>query len=58
MDLGAGTGKSTIPLLGRFAEVMAIEPDPLMVEKLRTSTRLVIYSKCFGRGLYPGTVER
>jgi SAM-dependent methyltransferase len=37
MDLGAGTGKSTIPLLDYFAEVIAVEPDPLMAEKLRAS---------------------
>ncbi|PYU25606.1 MAG: hypothetical protein DMG30_04855 [Acidobacteria bacterium] len=36
MYLGAGTGKSTI-LLDHFAEVIAIEADPLIVEKLRTS---------------------
>lgn len=37
MDLGAGTGKSTVPLLDHFAEVIAVEPDPLMIEKLRAS---------------------
>jgi SAM-dependent methyltransferase len=35
LDLGAGTGKATRALLEHFAEVLAIEPDPLMVEKLR-----------------------
>jgi trans-aconitate methyltransferase len=35
MDLGAGTGKSTRALLDHFAEVIAVEPDPLMGEKLR-----------------------
>lgn len=36
MDLGAGTGKSARPFLAHFAEVIAIEPDPLMAEKLQT----------------------
>jgi len=35
MDLGAGTGNSLRPLLAHFAEVIAVEPDPLMAEKLR-----------------------
>lgn len=35
MDLGSGTGNSARPLLGHFAEVVAVEPDPLMAEKLR-----------------------
>lgn len=35
LDLGAGTGKATRALLEHFAEVIAIEPDTLMVEKLR-----------------------
>jgi len=35
LDLGAGTGKATRALLEHFAEVIAVEPDPLMVEKLR-----------------------
>ncbi|HUJ81764.1 MAG TPA: methyltransferase domain-containing protein, partial [Candidatus Acidoferrales bacterium] len=35
MDLGAGTGNSIRPLLAHFAEVIAVEPDPLMAEKLR-----------------------
>jgi trans-aconitate methyltransferase len=35
MDLGAGTGKSTHALMEHFAEVIAVEPDPLMAEKLR-----------------------
>lgn len=37
MDLGAGTGKSTVPLLNHFAEVIAVEPDPLMIQKLRVT---------------------
>jgi SAM-dependent methyltransferase len=35
LDLGAGTGKATRALLEHFAEVIAVEPDPLMAEKLR-----------------------
>jgi SAM-dependent methyltransferase len=35
MDLGAGTGNSIRALLPHFAEVIAVEPDPLMAEKLR-----------------------
>jgi SAM-dependent methyltransferase len=35
LDLGAGTGKATRTLLDHFTEVIAVEADPLMVEKLR-----------------------
>lgn len=43
IDLGAGTGKFTRPLLGHFAEVIAVEPDPLMAEQLRLSdSRIVV----------------
>lgn len=35
LDLGAGTGKATRALLEHFSEVIAVEPDALMVEKLR-----------------------
>lgn len=35
IDLGAGTGRATRVLLEYFAQVIAVEPDPLMVEKLR-----------------------
>jgi trans-aconitate methyltransferase len=35
LDLGAGTGKATRALLEHFTEVIAVEPDSLMVEKLR-----------------------
>jgi SAM-dependent methyltransferase len=35
IDLGAGTGKASRELTKSFREVIAIEPDPLMVEKLR-----------------------
>ena len=34
IDLGAGTGKASRELAKSFLEVIAIEPDPLMVEKL------------------------
>jgi SAM-dependent methyltransferase len=40
MDLGAGTGKATRVLLEYFQEVIAVEPDPLMAEKiLETASR-------------------
>jgi SAM-dependent methyltransferase len=35
MDLGAGTGKVARQLLAHFAEVIAVEPDPLMAAKIR-----------------------
>jgi SAM-dependent methyltransferase len=35
MDLGAGTGQATRELAALFAEVIAVEPDPLMAEKLK-----------------------
>lgn len=35
IDLGAGTGKATRVLLEHFAEVIAVEPDPLMAGKIR-----------------------
>lgn len=35
VDLGAGTGKATRVLLENFEKVIAVEPDALMVEKLR-----------------------
>src|ERR1700723_3691387 len=35
IDVGAGTGKASRELAKWFREVIAIEPDPLMVEKLR-----------------------
>jgi trans-aconitate methyltransferase len=34
IDLGAGTGKATSELARWFREVIAVEPDPLMAEKL------------------------
>jgi trans-aconitate methyltransferase len=34
IDLGAGTGKATCELARWFREVIAVEPDPLMAEKL------------------------
>lgn len=35
VDLGAGTGNATRVLLDHFAEVIAVEPDPLMADKIR-----------------------
>lgn len=35
MDLGAGTGKSTRAVLNHFTEVIAVEPDSLMADRLR-----------------------
>jgi SAM-dependent methyltransferase len=35
MDLGAGTGKATRELVEHFAAVIAVEPDPLMADKIR-----------------------
>jgi trans-aconitate methyltransferase len=35
IELGAGTGKATFELARWFREVIAVEPDPLMAEKLR-----------------------
>jgi SAM-dependent methyltransferase len=34
LDLGAGTGKLTTSLIGRAAEVVAVEPDPAMLAEL------------------------
>jgi SAM-dependent methyltransferase len=34
LDLGAGTGKLTASLIGRAAEVVAVEPDPAMLAEL------------------------
>jgi SAM-dependent methyltransferase len=34
MDLGAGTGRATAGLVGRFAEVIAVEADGGMVDKI------------------------
>ncbi len=43
IDLGAGTGKAAHELTKSFREVIAIEPDLLMVEKLReTASRATI----------------
>lgn len=35
MDLGAGTGRATRNLAGHFEEVIAVEPDPKMAERIR-----------------------
>jgi ubiquinone/menaquinone biosynthesis C-methylase UbiE len=38
LDLGAGTGKLTRPLVERFRHVVAVEPDPGMLAVLRRTT--------------------
>jgi trans-aconitate methyltransferase len=44
-DLGAGTGRATRVLLEYFSQVIAIEPDPLMVEKLHAyAPRAVVHA--------------
>lgn len=42
MDLGAGTGRATRYLADQFEEVIAVEPDPKMAEKIRGFGRGVI----------------
>lgn len=42
MDLGAGTGLSTLPLCRWFAEVVAVEPDPQMAAKLAGLHRNIV----------------
>jgi SAM-dependent methyltransferase len=42
MDLGAGTGLSTLPLCQWFAEVIAVEPDPRMAGKLEGLGRNIV----------------
>jgi 16S rRNA A1518/A1519 N6-dimethyltransferase RsmA/KsgA/DIM1 with predicted DNA glycosylase/AP lyase activity len=37
LDLGAGTGKLTATLVALGAEVIAVEPDPAMLIKLRSA---------------------
>lgn len=59
MDLGAGTGKSARALAEHFAEVIAVEPDPLMVEKLRATEprALVRLSTAEELALDPASVD-
>jgi ubiquinone/menaquinone biosynthesis C-methylase UbiE len=47
LDLGAGTGKLTRPLVERFARVTAVEPDPSMRALLSQATEC--YSALEGR---------
>lgn len=42
VDLGAGTGQVTIDLLGRFARVVAVEPDPDMAARIAPDPRLAV----------------
>ena len=43
VDLGAGTGKATRDLVEHFREVIAVEPDPLMADKIReTAPRAIV----------------
>jgi 16S rRNA A1518/A1519 N6-dimethyltransferase RsmA/KsgA/DIM1 with predicted DNA glycosylase/AP lyase activity len=57
IDLGAGTGKASHELAQSFREVIAIEPDPLMVEKLRSGPSSNNHSHhC--RGVRAGAIQR
>jgi trans-aconitate methyltransferase len=42
MDLGAGTGNSLRPLVPHFEELIAVEPDRLMADELRTKHPQII----------------
>lgn len=42
LDLGAGTGKATRPLLEHFHKVIAVEPDPRMADKIIRSAPGVV----------------
>ena len=45
VDLGAGTGKSTLPLLPYFDEVIAVEPDEQMAKEIRArESRVILHS--------------
>ncbi len=59
VDLGAGTGLSVKPLCGRFAEVIAVEPDAAMAESLRSIDRDVLTLRCAAEecSLPPGSVN-
>lgn len=59
MDLGAGTGKSTHPLLEHFSRVIAVEPDPRMAEKLHASEPLASIQIATAEDTYqqPGSVD-
>lgn len=59
IDLGAGTGKATHELVEHFAEVVAVEPDPLMAGKiLETAPRAVVrIEKAENCQQEPGSVD-
>src|ERR1700722_8535176 len=56
IDLGAGTGKASRELVKSFREVIAIEPDPLMVEKLCEAAPGATINHC--RGVRTGAIQR
>jgi len=59
LDLGAGTGKLTRPLVERFARVTAVEPDPGMRAHLgqATSCYLVLGGRAEAIPLADGSVD-
>ena len=42
VDLGAGTGKALPPLLGTFAKILAVEPDPNMAALIPPAPTLTV----------------
>ena len=48
LDLGAGTGKLTRPLVERFRRVVAVEPDPGMRAVLARTTEAYLSTSPFG----------
>ena len=59
VDLGAGTGKSTRALLDHFPQVIAVEPDTLMAEKLAAAAprALVLLTTAEQAVLDPASVD-
>ena len=59
MDLGAGTGKATRDLVEHFSEVIAVEPDPLMADKIRQTApqAIVRIEKAEDCRQEPGSVD-